>query len=236
MEIVRPYPSYFRPDEGTMNLPSEIDEINKEFIQRIDARAYPCVGAKSSLHTKQYRLGNYGKMADANTTFNLAKDLKTYIEETLSSDSQYMTMVAVFNNEATSEIDFEQKLWQQLQALHDIDQDTPWDAKVSNNPEDPGFSFSFNGYAFFVVGLHPLSSRKARQFSRPAMAFNLHHQFEKLRESGVYDKMKKVIREREIAFDGSINPMLTDHGQGLEAPQYSGRKVDASWKCPFHHH
>jgi hypothetical protein len=27
--------------------------------------------------------------------------------------------------------------------------------------------------------------------------------------------------------------MLKDHGQGLEAPQYSGREVDESWKCPF---
>jgi FPC/CPF motif-containing protein YcgG len=236
MEMAKTEQSYYRPDEIEHALNDGIGKINDEFIQRIDATAYPCVGAKSALHTKQYRLGSYGKMGDHDTAMRLAEDLKTYIQETLSTDSKYMTMVAVFEDEVTSEVDFEQKLWMQLQALHDVDHGAPWDPAVSNNPEDPNFSFSFNGSAFFVVGLHPYASRKARQFSHAAMAFNLHHQFEKLREGGVYDKMKKVIREREIAFDGGINPMLTDHGQGLEAPQYSGRKVDSAWKCPFHHH
>jgi FPC/CPF motif-containing protein YcgG len=236
MQIVKQRESYFRPEETEQESTLGIEQINQEFIQRIDEQDYPCVGAKSALHTKQYRLGSFGKMGEHETTLRLAEALKTYIQETLSSSSKYMTMVAVFDDEVTSEIEFEEKLWKQLQALHDADRDAAWDPTVSNNPEDPNFSFSFNGSAFFVVGLHPHASRKARKFSHPAMAFNLHHQFEKLREDGVYDKMKKVIREREIAFDGGINPMLTDHGDGLEAPQYSGRKVDANWKCPFHHH
>jgi FPC/CPF motif-containing protein YcgG len=234
MKTITSHQTYFRPEE--LGHDQEIGRINEEFVRRIDATEYPCVGAKSALHTNQYRLGSYGKMGEHDTTLRLGEDLKTYIQETLASDSKYMTMVAAFEDEVTSEIDFEQKLWKQLQALHDMDGDAPWDPSVSNDPDDPNFSFSFNGSAFFVVGLHPHASRKARKFDQPAMAFNLHHQFEKLRESGVYDKMKKVIREREIAFDGEINPMLTDHGNGLEAPQYSGRKVDSSWKCPFHHH
>lgn len=228
--------SYFRPDEAERYPEQQVRDINREFTQRIDAIDYPCVGAKSALHTSHYRLGTYGKMGDPDTTLRLAEDLKKYIQETLSTDSNYMTMVAVFDDEADSEVDFEQKLWLQLQRLHDVDKDSHWDQAVSKNPEDPNFSFSFNGSAFFVVGLHPQASRKARQFSKTAMAFNLHQQFEKLRESGLYEKMKKVIREREVAFDGSINPMLKDHGDGLEAPQYSGRKVDSTWKCPFHHH
>jgi FPC/CPF motif-containing protein YcgG len=236
MDIATNQQSYFRPDEIGNDPTLRIAKVNEEFVERIDATDYPCVGAKSALHTGHYRLGNYGKMGEEVTTLRLAADLKTYIQETLSSNSKYMTMVAVFDEEVSSEIDFEEKVWKQLQALHDADTDSPWDPSVSDDPADPKFSFSFNGSAFFVVGLHPLSSRRARRFSHPAMAFNLHHQFEKLRQAGVYEKMKKVIREREVAFDGGINPMLTDHGQGLEAPQYSGRKVDESWKCPFHHH
>lgn len=236
MKNVKVQESYFKPEEAEQEKDSKLKEINQEFIDRIDAVDYPCLGAKSALHTNHYRIGSYGIMGDAETTLRLAAHLKTYIEETLSSDSKYMTMVAVFEDEVISEIDFEQKLWMQLQKLHDADRDTPWDPTVSNNPSDMNFSFSFNGYAFFVVGLHPHASRKARKFSHPAMAFNLHHQFEQLRENDQYEKMKTVIREREIAFEGSINPMLEDYGEGLEAPQYSGRKVDNSWKCPFHHH
>lgn len=236
MEITKSRQHYFLPDEADQQLESRIGKINKEFITRIEAADYPCVGAKSALHTGRYRLGNYGRMGAPTTTAWLAEDLKTYIQEALATDSNYMTMVAVFDEQIRSEIDFEQKLWMQLQKLHDADADTPWDPAVSNNPEDKDFSFSFSGSAFFIVGLHPHASRKARQFSRPAMAFNLHHQFKQLRADGTYEKMKTVIREREIAYDGSINPMLNDHGDGLEAPQYSGRKVDDTWKCPFHPH
>jgi FPC/CPF motif-containing protein YcgG len=226
--------SYFRPEDVSPCPADRIWKINQEFIKRVDATDYPCVGAKSAFHTSHYRLGSYGKMGESATTMRLAEDLRTYIEDTLSTNSKYMSMIAVFTDEITSEIDFEDKLWMQLQNLHNTEENVEWDPSVSSDPDDKNFSFSFNGYAFFVVGLHPLASRKARQFGFPALAFNLHHQFEQLRENGVYDKMKKVIREREVAFDGSINPMLTDHGEGLEAPQYSGRKVDNSWKCPFH--
>lgn len=236
MKSIKQQQNYFKPEEPEQNSDPGIREINQEFIERIDAIDYPCLGAKSALHTNHYRIGKYGKMGEPDTTISLSAHLKTYIEETLSSNSKYMTMVAVFEDEISSEIDFEQKLWLQLQKLHDADRDSVWDPTVSNEPDDKNFSFSFNGFAFFVVGLHPHASRKARQFSHPAMAFNLHHQFEQLRENDQYEKMKTVIREREIAFEGSINPMLKDYGEGLEAPQYSGRKVDKSWKCPFHHH
>jgi hypothetical protein len=97
------------------------------------------------------------------------------------------------------------------------------------------FSYSFGGEAFFLVGLHPKSSRKARRFHVPAIAFNLHAQFEVLREKGRYEIMKQAIRQNEIEFQGSINPMLYDHGEGLEAAQYSGRKVASNWECPFKH-
>lgn len=236
MERAKPQQSYFIPDEAGQHPESGIGKINDEFVQRIDATDYPCVGAKSALHTGQYRLGNYGKMGDPITTARLAEDLKMYIREALAADSNYMTMVAVFTDEIFAEIDFERKLWMQLQKLHDADRDAPWDTTVGHNPEDKDFSFSFHGAAFFIVGLHPHASRRARRFSRAAMVFNLHHQFEQLRAAGSYEKMKKVIRQREIAYDGSINPMLNDHGEGLEAPQYSGRKVDEHWKCPFRHH
>lgn len=59
------------------------------------------------------------------------------------------------------------------------------DRRVSSDPDDPHFSLSFGGEAFFVVGLHPNASRPARRFSRPAMIFNLHDQFEELRKTAL---------------------------------------------------
>ncbi len=227
--------TYFTPQDIDMARDGRIQKIYEDFLFKFDASDYPCLGAKSALHTNQYRIGVYGEMASEESTSFLGEDLKKYIAETIAADSQYMTMVAVFSDIVHSELDFEKKLWSQLQNLHDAEKESQsWDPAVSSNPQEDDFSFSFNGSAFFVVGIHPHASRKARRFGYCAMAFNLHSQFVKLRENNLYEKMKSAIREREIKYDGEINPMLKDHGEGLEAPQYSGRRVGETWKCPFH--
>ena len=65
------------------------------------------------------------------------------------------------------------------------------------------------------------------------MVFNLHDQFEQLREQGRYEKLRAAILDRDVAVAGTINPMLTRHGELSEARQYSGRAVGNDWQCPF---
>ena len=96
-----------------------------------------------------------------------------------------------------------------------------------------GHAMSFGGEGFFVVGLHPRASRPARRFRVPAMVFNLHDQFERLRAEGQYGKLRSAIVARDKALAGSINPMLAEHGSISAARQYSGRLVDDEWACPF---
>ncbi|ARS34628.1 guanitoxin biosynthesis heme-dependent pre-guanitoxin N-hydroxylase GntA [Pontibacter actiniarum] len=227
--------TYFTSEDLEATDDRSLQDIYHNFTEKVGDSNYPCVGAKAAFNSRQIRVGVYGSMATAESTAQLGRDLQRYIAETLASESEYMTMIAVFKEEApTSELAFEQQLWAQLQLLHDSDKSQhPWDPAVSSNPNDTDFSFSYSGTAFFVVGLHPNASRKARKFGYTAMAFNLHGQFEQLRAKGAYDNMKKVIRDREVAYDGSINPMLQDFDEGLEAPQYSGRHVGEHWKCPF---
>ena len=45
--------------------------------------------------------------------------------------------------------------------------------------------------------------------------------------------MQYTIRAREVALQGSINPMLSDFGEESEARQYSGRTVPDDWVPPF---
>ena len=66
------------------------------------------------------------------------------------------------------------------------------------------------------------------------MVFNFHEQFERLRARGKFETMKQTIRAREMTFQGSINPMLTNFGERSEASQYSGQAVSDKWPCPFH--
>jgi uncharacterized protein len=130
---------------------------------------------------------------------------------------------------------FEQVMFQRLQALEALDAAAgeAYDPRVSPDPADPAFSLSFGGEAFFVVALHPAASRPARRFEVPSLVFNTHGQFEILRADGRYETLRASIIERDIACAGTPNPMLARHGEASEARQYSGRAVEAEWRCPL---
>ncbi|MGL4175530.1 MAG: YqcI/YcgG family protein, partial [Dermatophilaceae bacterium] len=81
--------------------------------------------------------------------------------------------------------------------------------------------------------LHPNASRVARRAPLPTLVFNLHEQFERLRADGRFPRMRDAIRRRDKDLQGSLNPMVTDHGQASEARQYSGRAVPSDWSPPF---
>ena len=112
----------------------------------------------------------------------------------------------------------------------------PPDPKVADDPEAANFGFSFAGRGFFVIGLHPASSRRARRFPWPTLVFNAHFQFDRLKADGRYPKMQAAVRAREMAGQGSLNPNLSDFGTRSEARQYAGRAVSDDWRCPFHVH
>lgn len=135
---------------------------------------------------------------------------------------------------ALTEKEFEVMMWMRLQSLSDIDaQKYRYDIRVSADPASPDFSFSLKEEAFYIVGLHPNSCRKARQFAYPALVFNPHAQFEMLKETTKYQSMQRVIRKRDLKFSGTVNPMLEDHGQSSEAKQYSGTNYAGNFKCPL---
>ena len=125
-------------------------------------------------------------------------------------------------------------LWQRLNVLQHLDAENyGYDNRVEKNPASAKFSFSIKEEAFYIIGLYAASSRQARQFKYPALVFNTHAQFEQLKTTNKYDKMKHAVRKRDIALSGSVNPMLQDFGESSEVFQYSGRKYDDNWKCPL---
>ncbi|WP_037317366.1 guanitoxin biosynthesis heme-dependent pre-guanitoxin N-hydroxylase GntA [Salegentibacter sp. Hel_I_6] len=204
----------------------------KDFVVTKD---HPCMMAQTVFAQDHLDLHTYDEFPSRKTAQKIYVDLKKYIENYDFESNEFYTFLAVFkDSKVFSETAFETALWKQLEFLHNID-DFAWDPHVSSNPEAKEFSFSIAGKAFYMVGMHPNSSRKARQSPYPAIAFNLHWQFEKLREMGAFNTVRDKIRERDIALQGNINPMLENFGESSEARQYSGRKVGEEWKCPFLH-
>ena len=206
-----------------------------KFENFILGKDHPCLMAQTVFSMDKVDFHEYDNLGSRETAKAILADLKQYIAAYDFESNDFLTFLVGFKGKQHyTEEEFEQVLWQQLQYLHEED-DAAWDKEVSPDPQNKNFSFSLGGRAFYIVGMHPNSSRKARQAPYPAIAFNLHWQFEKLREMNTYHTVRNKIRERDIELQGDINPMLEDFGERSEARQYSGRKVGEDWKCPFLH-
>lgn len=217
---------------------TRLERVDATFRAFVSDPSFPCLAGKGTLRQGRYKIGLYNELGTDEATTALAPDLAAFAAHRASATGPgFATFVAVFPDcPPDNETEFERRLWAQLQSLHDQDDAAVgWDPSVSADPEDANFSFSVGGSAFFVVGLHPHSSRLARRFSWPALVFNPQAQFARLRADGRFGKLRAAIREREIALQGSLNPNLADFGERSDARQYSGREVEADWRCPFHH-
>lgn len=211
---------------------SDVETTFHDFVMRED---FSCLGARATVAQNAGVLKVFGALGDVAEAGDLARELEEFGKLPESKEARFSSLIAVFpETPEISENDFDALLWQQLQQLRDLDRNLSGDQTISDNPEDPNFSFRFKGVPYFVVGLCPSSSRLARRFSWPTLVFNPHAVFDRLRDEGKYERLKAVIRTREIALQGNLNPNLADFGEASEARQYSGLDHPAEWKCPFH--
>jgi hypothetical protein len=224
--------------EGDQPVAPLAEFVHDSFRALVLNPKFSCVGAKSAFRTDSYRFGVYPMMTGPAATAALAHDLWSFVGEQDQFGDNFYTFVASFEGPVISdESAWERLVWTQLQRLHDLDrQQHPWDPSVSSDPDSASFSFSIGGQAFFVVGLHPASTRWSRRFAWPTLVFNAHHQFTRLRDEGTFERIRDVIRSRDHGLQGSLNPNLDNWGERSEARQYSGRPVEADWRCPFHAH
>lgn len=202
---------------------------------RVIDEDYPCVMARSIFSRHGARLGSYGGLGSPTTAAVVCHDWYEFAREFPPPADEWVSFVTMFSPDGVDdELSFEKLLWQQLQAMHDIDrQFFDWSPAVSDDPANPRFAFSIGGRAYFLVGMHPQASRLARRTALPTVIFNLHEQFERLRDGGQYERVRDRIRVRDIALQGDVNPMLSGFGERSESREYSGRAVGDDWRCPF---
>jgi FPC/CPF motif-containing protein YcgG len=231
------------PPSVSSSFATQAEAAFRELVLRPE---FPCLGAKAALNAGACSLHVFPALATASATASLGSALHQFTTNDFRMRTDYASFVAIFEGpQDLDEIEFENLLWQQLRGLHRYDAaHFDWDPNVRSDPADPHFSFSFGGQALYVIGMHAKSSRQARQFPWPTLVFNPHEQFERLRSDGKWKRMQDTIRSRDLALQGSINPMLSDFGIQSEARQYSGRAVEEDWRapfqaekpeCPFHH-
>lgn len=223
------------PDQANRSEASHSASHEQHFNAFIGRTEFPCVGARSALNKDRIRYAHFDELGCAESARLLREALAAFSAEFPDPGHQPVSLVATFENEVKGgEVEFERLLWRQLRLMHDLDKGTAdWDPMVNSDPAHNEFSMSIGGRAYFVVGMFPKASRLARRSPMPCLVFNFHNQFALLKETGRYAGMQKVIRARDTALQGSINPVLARFGESSEARQYSGRAVGADWVCPF---
>lgn len=219
------------------NTVSTIDAENiiSEYLSFLDNKNFPCIAAKAALARQQVKCFVADNMACPKNDAEILQFLYDFVDAYRNAKDFYNTATIIFTGpEMYNEEMFDALLWQRLQGLEKLDaQKYYYDNRVESDPSSAKFSFSVKNEAFYIIGLHPKSSRQARQFKYPALVFNPHDQFEQLKLTAKYDTMKTAVRKRDVLLSGSVNPMLQDFGESSEVYQYSGRKYNADWKCPL---
>ncbi|HUR30397.1 MAG TPA: guanitoxin biosynthesis heme-dependent pre-guanitoxin N-hydroxylase GntA [Saprospiraceae bacterium] len=209
--------------------------IIEEFHEHVKNKEFPCIAAHEASSKKTLRCFVADHMACPKDDHQILNFIYAFVDEFKLSSGGFHSVVIIFKEpRILDENMFDHLLWRRLQAISDMDaQRFDFDSRVSSDIGSPNFSYSLKEEAFYVIGLHPASSRKARQYKYPVLIFNPHSQFENLRAENHYSKMQQIVRKRDQLYSGSVNPMLADFGDAPEVFQYSGRVYESTWQCPL---
>ncbi len=211
-----------------------VNTISEHFLDFLREKDFPCVAAKNASEKDTLKILEADHLACPKDDKAILSFLYDFTEVYRKTSGGFHSAAIIFKGpQQITEEEFEQLIWQRLEALYVLDSARfPHDARVNADPSSPEYSFSLMEEAFFIIGLHPQSSRPARRFENPVLVFNPHAQFDAMKKDQRYEKMKTIVRKRDLAFSGSLNPMLTDFGEASEAYQYSGKNYLEDNKCP----
>ncbi|WP_425284006.1 YqcI/YcgG family protein [Methylobacterium phyllostachyos] len=189
----------------------------ERFRDVIQHAPFPCAGAKPAPSHGQMRMMVANDITSGWDDTRIFPALLAFICRYRARPNLFQSFVVLFEGACSLFAEaFETALWVRVQSFPDKDRclGQGYDPRFALDPEDPHFSLSPGGDAFFVVGLHPAARRRARRFETPALVFSLLDQFARLRAS---------IVDRAVAWAGSLDPMLAQHGEQSAARPFSGR-------------
>ncbi|HII4319170.1 TPA: guanitoxin biosynthesis heme-dependent pre-guanitoxin N-hydroxylase GntA, partial [Vibrio parahaemolyticus] len=204
-------------------------------LSHIESDTFACVGAKTAVALASIIHFDCESVdRDLETAYKALEEFTLRRKELSANNS---TFVITFSGESFDDGEmFEEFLWEILSKLNAIDtkNNYAWSDQCDRSVESPNFAYSIAEHPYFIVGLHPESSRISRQLTVPAIVFNSHEQFKALKKTGAYQKLQKEIRSRDTVIQGDINPLLSNFGDRSEAIQYAAaHSVDGKFSCPF---
>lgn len=198
-----------------------MEKIEKELEIFINSKSFSCIGAKTALKKKSIISQDYYNLSDLSIK-RLYQDLENFVDSN-GNFTEMVSFIAIFSKENfATENEFEDFLWKTLHYLNEIDKDNYcWAENYSKQSLSKEFSFSIANQAFFIVGLHPMSSRISRRFKYTALVFNSHKLFEHLKSTHQFYKIQTGTRKNELRIQNNLNPHLSEFGDESEAAQYA---------------
>ena len=185
-----------------------------EMVGRPD---YPCLGARSVFRRDRATVRVYDELDAPATAPLLLQDLLEFASA-VDLDEGFASFIAIFRGpRIIDERHFERLLWSQLRRLHAADEE-PWSDEVSPDPEDEHFAFSVAGNRLLRRGPAPMASRDARRAASPPWSSTSTSSSWRCGRRDTIPRMRDRIRDRDEQLQGTINPMVADHGEISRGP------------------
>ena len=140
-------------EQQQQSRPEELRLLEALLFAHIDDRAFPCVGAKSAMARGTLDVLACSSIDSAWDDVRIHDALMRLAEDYRRDRAMYRSFAVVFEGPGDlSEPEFERALWQRVQSLSDKDvwRGQDYDARGSADPDNPHFSLSFGGEAFFI--------------------------------------------------------------------------------------
>ena len=205
-------------------------------------KLFPCIPAVMGHNAGHLRFGFIGSPSSSTSCVELAELLGQYGKK-FHECGQYTSLIvfakAWENTEDGTIEDAENEFWELLTRVRHQDQ-SPWPARIPEDPEQPDWEYCFGGIPYFVYCATPLHhNRKSRHFPYLMLAFTPRQILRHFNERPVQAaKIKKQIRKRLKDYDTvPAHPSLNTYGNkdNFEWKQYflhDGQTERPS--CPFH--
>lgn len=198
-------------------------QLLKETIEKPE---FPCIFAQAAFAKETYTYREFGQLSQEKTAAEVCQAMYEAAQSRAPINGKslaFPTFIAAFSPGDYSDGATAAKvlftLFKNMRA-HDIQAGFEWASGVSNDVTHELFSFSIGGEAYFIPFFFPFAIAPARKTAHTYLVFNSHQTFEVLRQKGLFDKFRKLIRERQIKQYGKVPELLCDFAQGQEFPQY----------------
>src|SRR3954467_13811981 len=72
------------------------ERVAAEFLKLVEARSFPCLGAKAALNAGSFSINVYERIAAQAVSKQLAEDLETFLHAESTTSQNFATFIAIF--------------------------------------------------------------------------------------------------------------------------------------------